>query len=418
MTASSRWWTVALLFGAILVNYLDRGALSVATVPIMREFSITPAAMGMLLSAFFWAYTLLQIPAGWLVDRYGLKWTYTAGFLLWSLASAAVGLAGSVGQVFALRLLLGIGESVAAPASLAYIRGAFHRDEQGLPTAVYLSGMMLGPALGALLGGLLLERVGWRLLFLLTGLGGGAWLLPWLLAAPARPHISEGRQGGPEPVRAAWGAVLRSGAFWGITIGSFCYSYAWYFYLSWLPGYFVLQHRLSYSDMGVATGLPLLGTAVMGLLAGRAADRVVRRMGRPIAVRRNFVCAGLGGAGVALLWLRGAGTAAAATLVLVVALAGIGIASANFWALTQALAPSAIAGRVFGYQNTVGNLAGIFAPILTGILVGRERSFGTAILVAALALMMAAAFLSLVRERHVSLLELARRPDTAPSQPR
>jgi MFS family permease len=407
---ASRWWIVVLLFAAILVNYLDRGSLSVAAVPLMREFGLGPAAMGTLLSAFFWTYGLLQIPAGWIVDRFGLKWTYAGGFLLWSLASAGVALASSPGQVLALRLVLGVGEAVAPPASLAYIRVAFRREEQGLPTAIYLSGMMLGPAVGALLGGALLDRLGWRLLFALTGLGGCAWLVPWLVLAPAGRGAVEAARSAAGP---RWSRVLRSRALWGITAGSFCYSYAWNFYITWLPSYFVLRHGASYLQMGTATSLPLLGTALMSVAAGRAADRLIRRWGRPVGIRRGFVVCGFAIAAAGLLALGGATTIRSATAILVVALIGIGLASANYWALTQALAPGAIIGRVIGYQNTIANAAGICAPIATGLLLGLDRDFGPAILAAALALAAAAAaFLLLVRERDITLLE----PDAPPGR--
>src|ERR1700722_2819083 len=149
----------------------------------MRDFGMSPAAMGTLLSAFFWSYSLLQIPAGYAVDRLGLKWVYAGAFLLWSLASAAIGLAGSFRQILYLRLLLGVGETVAHPASISFIRRKFSEEQQGLPTAIYLSGMQFGPAIGAFLGSALLVKTGWRLLFVLRAWGpapgwfhGSLWL--------------------------------------------------------------------------------------------------------------------------------------------------------------------------------------------------------------------------------------------------
>jgi MFS transporter, ACS family, D-galactonate transporter len=182
---SRRWFVVPLLFAAMLVNYIDRGNLSIVAVPLMREFGISPAAMGTLLSAFFWTYASLQMPAGYLVDRFGLKWTYAIAFFSWSMASAGIGLAGSVRQIFIMRVLLGVGESVSQPASLSFIRQNFREHEQGLPTAIHVSGMTLGPAVGALLGGVMLQRFGWRALFVATGVGALIWLIPWLLLAPA-----------------------------------------------------------------------------------------------------------------------------------------------------------------------------------------------------------------------------------------
>src|ERR1700686_3208341 len=106
-----RWGMIGLLFFAILINYIDRGNLSIAAVPLMHDFGVSAGRMGSLLSAFFWTYALLQVPAGYMVDRFGLKWTYGAAFLLWSVASAAVGFANSFTQILLLRLLLGVGEA-------------------------------------------------------------------------------------------------------------------------------------------------------------------------------------------------------------------------------------------------------------------------------------------------------------------
>ena len=180
-----KWAIVGLLFVAVLINYIDRGNLSIVAVPLMKDFGISTVSLGTLLSAFFWTYTFLQIPVGFMVDRFGLKWAYAIAFLIWSLASAAVGIASSFGQILAFRLLLGVGESVAQPASLAYIRQNFDEDQQGLPSAIYLAGMMIGPATGAFVGAAMLESMDWRSLFIYTGLGGLVWLIPWIWLMPS-----------------------------------------------------------------------------------------------------------------------------------------------------------------------------------------------------------------------------------------
>jgi len=384
-----------LLFLAVLVNYVDRGNLSVVAVPLMKDFRLTPAAMGTLLSAFFWTYAALQIPMGWLVDRFALKWTYAAALLVWSLASAAVGFATSFAQIFVLRLLLGAGEAMAYPASLTYIRQNFPEDRRGFPTGVYLAGFMVGPAVGAFLAAALLETSGWRPLFIYTGLGGCLWLLPWLLLVPsaaAPATVAARRQVTP------WLKLICHPAFWGITIGMFFYSYYWYFCLTWIPSYLVLRYQASYLKMGTYTALPLVGMAIVSMLAARAADRRIARGERPISVRRNFVCAGfvLSSSGLALL---AAPSAEAALGVLLCSLLGLGVASANFWALTQAISPPSMVGRIVGYQNTISNLAGLCAPILTGYLIGNERSFQSAIWLAGSSPLLAAlSYRALIRE--------------------
>jgi len=389
-----RWAVIALLFLAVLVNYVDRGNLSIVAVPLMKEFGMSPVSLGTLLSAFFWTYTLLQIPVGFVVDRFGLKWAYAIAFLIWSVASAAVGIASSFGQVLAFRLLLGVGESVAQPASLAYIRQNFDEDQQGLPSAVYLTGMMIGPAAGAFLGAALLQTLGWRELFIYTGLGGLLWLIPWLWLVPAgrqKPTRTDDRV-----VHLEWSRLLANPTCWGITFGAFFYSYFWYFCLTWLPSYLVMTHGLSFLKMGAYTGVPLLGMAIVSMIAGRAADRIISRGKRPLLVRRAFVVSGFA-AGSTLLLLLVVHSVTAVFAVLVCSLLGLGLASANYWAMTQTISPARVIGRVIGYQNTIANLAGICAPILTGYLVGETKNFRVAILFAGVALLLAcAAFAFLV----------------------
>jgi MFS family permease len=180
-----RWIVLALVFLGIVINYIDRGNLSVAAPSIMRDFQIAPATMGVLLSAFFWTYAAFQIPAGALVDRFGIRQAYAGGFLVWSIASASIALSRRTGDIVGMRMVLGLAESIAPLASLSFIRNNFAGKDQGLPTSIYIAGQNVGPALGALVGALLLERFGWRMMFAITGLGGLIWLPCWLFAAPS-----------------------------------------------------------------------------------------------------------------------------------------------------------------------------------------------------------------------------------------
>jgi ACS family D-galactonate transporter-like MFS transporter len=383
-----RWRIVILLFSAIVVSFVDRGNLSVAAVPLMRELRISPPAMGALLSAFFWTYASLQMPAGYLVDRFSPRWLYAVAFLLWSATSAATGLATSVQQIVGLRLLLGVAESVSHPLSLACIKRYFREDEQGLPTGVYVSGMMVGPALGALLGGMILERLGWRWLFVITGLGASIWVIPWLILAP-EPELAP-KVSTHASQHVAWRGMVADGGFWGLTIGVFFYSYYWYFFLTWLPSYLVMTHNFSFLRMGAYTATALLGMAVASPIGGHLADRLIATSRRPLAIRRAFICTGflLGSSILLLLNIQSGGPI---LVVLSCSLTGLGLASANFWALTQAIAPASLVGRVVGYQNTIGNLAGICAPLLTGLLVGQSKNFRSSILFAGLSLWIASA---------------------------
>jgi MFS transporter, ACS family, D-galactonate transporter len=399
-----RWMTVGLLWVAVLINYIDRGALSIVAVPLMQEFHLSPTQMGTLLSSFFWTYALMQIPAGWLVDRYGLKWTYAGAFLLWSLASAATGLAHSFGAIICFRLILGVGEAAAQPVSLAFIRRNFRDEEQGTPTAIYLTGMSIGPAAGTALGAMLLNWTDWRTMFILLGLGCCVWLAPWLALTPRDQPVPRSKTREDEKA-IDWKLILRNPLPWGILIGGFLYSYYWYFCLTWLPPYLMMERKMTILQMGLFSSLPFLAKVPMAMLAGKVSDMLTARYQRPVLIRKLFIVVGFT-LGSSILLLHVVTSQAGVVGVLVSSLFGIALAAPNYWTLTQTVTPVALVGRVIGLQNTIGNCAGICAPILTGWLVERTQNFDTAIWFAGLALpIAAAAYLFLVREKDAQLLK-------------
>jgi len=246
---------------------------------------------------------------------------------------------------------------------------------------------MMGPAIGAFLGAYLLSRVGWRSIFILTGAGSLVWLVPWLLMAPGR--AAPARAGSPQRQAAApgsWKFLLRSRLAWGITLGVFFYQYSFYFCLTWLPSYLVMARGFSFLNMGLFTGLPLLVMGAVSIAGGRLSDACTVRFGRPLLVRRAFVSGGLllATSFLCLLFVK---SNAATLATLMVAFIGIGFGGTNYWALTQLVSPARLIGRVVGYQNTIGNFAGICAPLITGVLVGRQKNFQAAILVAGISLL-------------------------------
>jgi MFS transporter, ACS family, D-galactonate transporter len=371
-----RWLTLLLLSTALIIAYADRTNLSVALAAIefRNFFHLSDAQRGLVNSAFFWSYTFLQIPAGLLVDRYGVKRPVTAGLLLWCLASAATGSAALLWQLIGLRLLLGVGESIIFPAGLSWIHRNIEEQGRGLAAGVFVSATKWGPALGAPLAAWLISRYGWPSMFRAIGIGGLVWLIPWVLFA----NDGERRRGGLDRARSAdvkmpqpetWGLpqLLRSRVIWGTMIGTFCYNYFLFFSITWLPAYFVERRNLSLNSMGIYTMFSFAGTAVVAIVAGAAADWLIRRGFDAAATRRWFTIAGLVGAATEVLGALSQSNQIAIFFAMF-SMAGLGLATANYWALTQTLLPKDAAGRVAGVQNTALNLAGIVAPILTGWL--------------------------------------------------
>ena len=364
-----RWSVIALLMVGIIIAYVDRANISVALAvrDFKVQFHLTDQDRGALNSAFFWSYAFLQIPAGWLVDRYGVKFPYAWSFLAFSVISAGTGLTQSMTQLFAIRFFLGVGESVATPASMRWIRFHFAEKERGLAVGLYMSATKIGSAIGAPLAAWLIAGWGWRAMFAALGLGGLVWLVPWLALAQDDDRSREREAAGKSPTAVPFGRVLASPVIWGTIIGTFCYMYFVYFCMTWMPAYFVERRNLSLESMGLYTMFSFGGMAAVAALAGWVADRMIARGRDAVAVRKAFTIAGLL---VASTEVAGAvsDSAPVALFFAVFSLSGLGLATANYWALTQTLIPGGAIGRIVGIQNCAANLPGIVAPIVTGWL--------------------------------------------------
>jgi MFS family permease len=354
----------------MVVAYVDRVNFAVVlTVPeFLGAFQLDDRWRGLLNSAFFWSYAVLQIPAGWVVDRHGSKFPFALGFLLWSLVSAGTALAKSVEQLFLLRLILGICESIVTPASMRWIRFNFPEQQRGLALGIYTSGSKIGTTVAVPLTTLLIRLSGWRGMFAVLGIGCLIWLIPWLILAKNDFR----RANGPElPERSAnplsFAELLASPALWGIIIGAFCYSYFIMFYLTWLPAYFVERRGLSLEGMSVYTMASFAAMAIVSAPAGHLADRMIAAGRYVVRVRRGFTIAGMLLASTEVFGAF-SDSNAVALFFAVLSLAGLGLTTANYWALTQTLMPASSIGRVIGIQNCANSLSGIAASLLTGWL--------------------------------------------------
>jgi len=394
-TVSRRWAVVTFIFLGILVSYVDRGNLGIAAPAIMREFGFSPGAMGVLLSAFFWTYATFQIPAGALVDRFGIRRSYAAAFLLWSIASAAIGLSRSRGEIVLFRMMLGMAEAVGPIASLSFIRRNFENAGGGLPTSIYIAGQNLGPAAGALLGTELIEHFGWRAMFIFSWLCALLWLPGWLLTVPRneRASVNEPKAvASGERQRIPWGAALATRGFWASSACIFLSSYFWYFLLTWVPTYLISSRGLSNLEMGHVLSTALFAMAFVNIAAGFIADRASRRAAGTdsgLRVRVWFCAAGYLGSG-ALLLLLVLPQREAVLPVLLFSVCATGIGNSNYWTISQQIAPPGIVGRAIGYFNTISQIAGAAAPLITGWLLGPEKAFSLALGIAGVAPILAA----------------------------
>lgn len=374
MSSRLRWSIVGLLCAGMMIAYFDRENLSVAladkesAASLQNSLQLSDSHRGALNSAFFWSYAALQIPAGWVVDRYGVKFPFAIGFLFWSLTSAATALAGSMRQLLGLRVLLGVGESVTTPAGMRWIRFHCPEHQRGLVVGLYMAAAKLGPGVGAPIAAWLIAHSGWRLMFVALGLGGLVWLAPWLKLVQDDDREIEAAQVRKAPAaRVPFLRVIASPVIWGTVVGTFCYQYFVYFCMTWMPAYFVDRHNLSLKSSAWYTMFSFTGMAAVATLAGWAADRLIARGGDPVRVRKAFTIAGFLVASTELIGAY-SDSPSVSLFFAVFSLSGLGLTTANYWALTQTLIPGAAVGRIVGIQNCAANLPGIVAPLLTGWL--------------------------------------------------
>lgn len=382
---SRRWTIVGLLFAASLINYLDRSTISIALPLIGRDLHLGPETKGILLSAFFWSYALMQVPIGWSADRANLRWLYAATFALWSVSQGLTGFAGSLGVLMLFRVLLGVGESIYLPGGTKVVSVLFAPAERGLPCGIFDFGTRMGLVLGGMTIPWLLVHLGWRVAFRLVGFAGLLWLVPWLLATPRHigqsPDEARPREATPRKVL----AHLRDRNLIGICLGFFCFDYYWYLLVNWLPDYLVTVRHFTILGAGFFSALPFLVFGVSEPAGGWLADRLVRRGWNETRTRKGMVTVAFF---TGLLLIPASRVASAGAAVALIAGGSlVGLATGNLLVILQCCAPSQDVGLWTGFQNLFGNIAGVLAPVVTGILIARTGSYAPGFLLAALTLL-------------------------------
>lgn len=389
-TAASRpktlhWLALWLLVISVCINYVDRGNLGVAAKSIQADLHFPPKYLGILLGGFFWTYSLFQIPAGKIIDRWNVNWVYAIGFLLWSAATGLTGLASAFWLIFCLRLILGVGESVAYPAYSKIIATTFPEQLRGTANALIDAGSKVGPAIGVLLGVKMIGWFSWRYMFLAIGGASLLWLVPWCMLVPKltarRLEIASARA--PD-----YREIVVQRRFWGTVLGLFGGNYTWYLFLTWLPYYFETARHYTHGRLAVIASLPFWAVACSSMLFGLLADAIISRGREPGRVRQAFVSLGLLGCCAFLMSAVLVHAAVLSNSLIVLACVSMGAFSSNHWALTQRLAGAEGACKWTGIQNCIGNFAGVIAPYVSGLTLESTHSFFPAFAIACVVLLL------------------------------
>jgi len=374
----SRWGVVVLLALGLMIAWSDRSSMSAAIADhrFVNEFLLTSVQRGWLGSSIFWAYGLFQLPMGWLVDRYGVKWPYAICFCLWCVAAAATGVVTTLTGLIVVRILIGAAEAVVVPATYRYIADRFEETQKGSALAIYSVGGKMGPALGAPLAAWLIAGTSWKVMFIVTGLAGMVWLLPWLLMVrndyPDRTELARRKEvAATVPMR----NLLASPVVWGGLVTNFCYAYFAFYCMTWMPAYLVEQRGLSLTRSGVYTAMSFFGVAATAALSGWAADRLIARGHDAVIVRKSFMVVGFIG-GMTVLFGAYAPTLQMALFWNVLSLTLVGLVTTNNLALVKlTLIPKQATGLNTGFQQVATSLAGGISASLSGWLLHVGHSY-------------------------------------------
>jgi MFS family permease len=397
-----RYWIYLLLFLLCAINYIDRITLSVAAGPISKEFGLSPVELGFVFSSFLWTYIICLIPVGVLADRLGARHTNSIGISLWSAATVITGFAPTLGVLVATRLFMGAGESTTYPAAGRVIREWAPIKERGFATAVFNAGAYAGPGFGAVVTGWVISQTDWRTAFILAGLVGMVWLVPWLLfyqkpedakwlPAAERDVIIANRDAEPEASTTGQPAMglmdlLRTKTMWGIALTQGCAVYTQYLFLTWLPSYLQTTRDLSILKTGFYTAAPYLGAMIFSMIVGKVSDRLLSNSSARSGTRRRMIVAMMLSSSVIVLapivdsvWVN--------ILLLMVSLTGISSSIAlNVALVNDLLRDPRSAGKAISIAIVGGNLFGVMAPVVTGYVVAGAGGYAMAFVVAASAL--------------------------------
>ena len=398
-----RWRIAFLLALGVLVNFFDRINLSVSRDALHVSFGVSLVAFGYLSSAFSWTYAAMQMPAGVLLDRLGVRRVGRISALLWSVASFAAALSPGLNWFFGARLLLGVSESPTFPANAKALGYWFTREERSLATAITDAAAKFSSAIGVPLIGLLLVYFGWRWSFAATGFisllyfvlfyliyrspsedkGLSAFELEFILRGGAQLEDQVKAQSG-----SSLGYLLRQRKVYGLALGWGAYNYTFFLLLTWLPSYLSVSLHVDLLHSVFYTSVPWLFATFTDLLVGGwLVDALIQRGWNASGVRQTVMVAGMA-FGLAIFGAARAHSPWTALVWISLALGGLAAAAPVAWTVPSLISPRESVGTLASAVNFCGQLAAISAPIVTGYIVSGTHSFAAAFVTATVILLL------------------------------
>jgi ACS family glucarate transporter-like MFS transporter len=415
-----RYFILFMLFLVTTMNYVDRATLSMAAPAMRKGLGLDAVSMGLAFSAFGWSYTALQIPGGWMLDRYGARAVYGIGLLLWSLFTFLQGAVGfftgltALWMLIVLRFLMGVGEAPAFPANSRITAMWFPNNERGRAAAIFNSAQYFALAAFNPIMGWVLVAFGWEAIFYMMGLVGVVMTIYWfrVIRDPRNhPKVNQAeldfiQTGGglsnlsDKKTEVKWAyvkALLSNRMMLGVYLGQFCLNTITWFFLTWFPTYLVQAKGMSILKVGLIASIPAIAGFSGGLLGGIVSDWLLKKGKSLTFARKAPIIVGLIMSGsIILANYVSVDSVVVAVMSLAFFAKGFG---ALGWVVITDTSPKEMLGMNGGMFNFCGNIAAIVTPLVIGYILQSTGSFnGALIFVGAMGMLGAMSYLFIVGE--------------------
>lgn len=388
-----------MIFVTVVINYMDRTNIAVAAPAISADLNLSPAQMGLVFSAFAWTYSALQIPGGIVADKFAVRLLYPILLIGWSLATLVQALANGLATLIGARAIIGAFEAPSFPLNNRIVTEWIPPEKRASAIAFYTSGQFLGLAMLAPALVAVQEYIGWRGLFVATGLVGILWAGIWYLyyrdpeATAPKPAAARSVEPAPEGDNSI---VWRNRNLIGIYLGQFCLGSLTIFFLTWFPTYLVNYRGIEFADSGWLAAIPFVAAFFGVLLSGNVSDWLVQRGYSTGFSRKAPVLTGMAISTIIIAanftdetWL--------VILFLSIAFFGNGLASIA-WVFVSLMAPKGRVGLVGGIFNFCGALSAIVTPMVIGFIVDGENFAPALFYIGFVAILGTLSYLFLVRD--------------------
>jgi MFS transporter, ACS family, hexuronate transporter len=422
--AGLRWWIIALIFLAALINFLNRLTIAVLGPVMTVQLGLSSMQFAGLTTSFLVAYTISQGISGGLYDKIGTKRGFTASIVLWSLASMAHAFTRGLIGLNCLRFLLGIGEGGTWPGAAKVIAEWFPVRERALAMGICNSGTAIGSIIATPLIIWIELRFGWRASFLAIGGVGFAWLVLWLVFyAPAKDNsritpeeyalIRKDREPALSQRRIPWRELLQHREVWAVIMARFFGDPVWWLYTTWLPLYLYRVRHFSLQEIAMFAWIPFLAADAGSLFGGWLSGHLMVRGWTLDGARKTVIVCSM------LLMCCGipaalTGSATLALLFIAIVLFGFQSWISNVQTLPSDYFPEAAVGSVMGLGGVGAGAGAMLLTQATGFVV-QHYSYTPVLVTAGLLPILATALLFMLGRsiRQVNVFESVPKAATA-----